>query len=110
MTNSIIGKKGNNAKKSNFPVIFQHVHSLQRLVLLSRKPPSGKLHPSTLPGSLLHSYIPALVESICVQDLSISFFFVGCVHGRLGNALFILKATNEYFTGDGNLAKIIIDV
>jgi hypothetical protein len=24
--------------------------------------------------------------------------------------LFILQATNEYFTGDGNLAKIIIDI
>jgi hypothetical protein len=33
------------------------------------KPSSGKLHPSTLPDSLLHSYIPALVESIYVQDL-----------------------------------------
>jgi hypothetical protein len=24
--------------------------------------------------------------------------------------MFILQATNEYFTGDGNLAKIIIDI
>ena len=65
MTNSIIGKKSYNGKSQ-----------ILRVVLLNRKPLSGKLHPSTLPGS----YIPALVKSIGDQDFSIFFFLLVAHH------------------------------